>query len=72
MEDVNDLLDPSAAARILGISERALESWRKPPRRGPRFIRCTSKTIRYRRGDIQEFIRAREVSPQTEAASGRA
>jgi predicted DNA-binding transcriptional regulator AlpA len=58
----NELLDQPAVARMLGIAEATLQSWRSQGR-GPRFIRCTKRIVRYRPEDIAQFLRIREVQP---------
>ncbi|MCC6160304.1 MAG: helix-turn-helix domain-containing protein [Deltaproteobacteria bacterium] len=49
------------AARILGLSPRALQAWRCQGR-GPQFIRVSSRCVRYRREDLDSFLAARVVS----------
>ena len=55
------LLKPSEAAKRLGVSEHVLERWRGTGE-GPKFIRLSSKTLRYRAVDLDAFVEARVVS----------
>ena len=49
------LLTPPEAARLLHLSERALENWRHRGG-GPVFDRVSGRCIRYRRGDLLAWI----------------
>ncbi len=55
------LLQPSEVAKRLGVSEHVLERWRGTGE-GPKFIRFSSKTLRYRATDLDAFVEARVVS----------
>ena len=50
-----------AAAKILGVSPRAMEDWR-PRGVGPRFIRISGRAVRYRARELARFMAEREVS----------
>jgi predicted DNA-binding transcriptional regulator AlpA len=52
------LLTTSDAARLLGYSPRALENWRYRGG-GPRFVRVSAKSVRYRRADLDTWIEER-------------
>jgi hypothetical protein len=52
------LVDEAAAAAILGVPPRTLQSWRLEGR-SPPFARISSRVIRYRRSDLIEWINAR-------------
>ncbi len=55
MKNQSSLLDEKAAARRLCLSHRTLQRWRCR-HRGPRFVRL-GKAVRYRVGDLNEFVR---------------
>jgi predicted DNA-binding transcriptional regulator AlpA len=69
IEDV--LLTGAEVARILGIRMRELEYWRSRGR-GPRFRRLGSKTIRFSRADVDEFIESTCVDPVAPTVSSDA
>jgi hypothetical protein len=52
------LLQAADVARRLGVTVKALERWRGRGD-GPRFVRLTRKTIRYRVEDVQAFVAER-------------
>jgi len=49
-----ELLTDNQAAEFLSIKPRTLRLWRHS--RGLPFIRITSKVIRYRRADIEQWL----------------
>ncbi|WP_339643653.1 helix-turn-helix domain-containing protein [Jannaschia helgolandensis] len=55
------LIDEREAASILCYSVRALQSWRHRGG-GPDFVKVSSRSIRYRRADLDKWIAARTVS----------
>ena len=59
LEDLSAMMHPKETALMLGLSTRTLEKWRLD-NRGPRYIRIGTRIVRYRRGDILEFIEAGE------------
>lgn len=56
--DVKALLYTAEAAYVLGLSPRTLESMRLRGG-GPPYIAVTSKAVRYRRGDLEDWIASR-------------
>jgi len=52
------LLTTPAAARVLGHSPRSLESWRYRGG-GPRFVRVSARSVRYRLADLEAWIEER-------------
>jgi hypothetical protein len=62
----SDLLAPPAVADLLQVTTKVLERWRGTGD-GPRFVRLTRKTIRYRLGDVEGFIAARVRSSTADA-----
>ncbi len=49
------LLRPAEAAEQLGVTAKTLERWRGAGD-GPAYVRCNSKTIRYRSDDLDAFV----------------
>ena len=66
------LIDEVAAASFLGLSRRYLQNVRQRGG-GPRYVRLSSRCIRYRRSDLQEWVEARlrtsTADPGPEAAA---
>ena len=58
----DDLLREEQAARMLGLSVRALQGWRSR-RCGPPYVRIANHTICYRRRDLTEWIAGQRVMP---------
>jgi len=56
-----DLLNTTEAADYLQLRVNTLEIWRSTGRYGLPYIRV-GRSIRYRRSDLDEFLRARTVS----------
>ncbi|MCU1340546.1 MAG: hypothetical protein JWO19_6127 [Bryobacterales bacterium] len=62
--DDDDLLDTAAAAVVLGgVSHQWLELARCKGD-GPRYIKVTSRLVRYRMGDLREYLKKRTVDPE--------
>ncbi len=66
LTDSDALIRQEEAARLLGVSPRALEAWRYRGG-GPKFIRISGRCIRYRRADLQAWIAERERHSTSEA-----
>ncbi|MEN8893079.1 MAG: helix-turn-helix domain-containing protein [Planktotalea arctica] len=64
--DPNNLMDEREAASMLCYSVRALQNWRHRGG-GPKFIRVSARSIRYRRRDLLEWIDSRTVSNTAQA-----
>lgn len=58
---LDQLINEQAAAHFLGYSVRALQNWRVRGG-GPRFVKVSARSIRYRRRDLIEWSEARLVS----------
>ena len=54
----NVLLNEKQISRLLGVTPRALQSWRQTGR-GPRFVRISNRCIRYRLDDIDDWLESR-------------
>ena len=57
------MLTEAQVARRLGLSAAALRTWRSRGV-GPRFCRF-GRSVRYRQGDVEGFVRANAVPAQT-------
>ncbi len=55
-----ELLTARQAARVLGVVPRTLKAWRKDGRELP-FVRLSSRAIRYRRSDLEDFITRKTI-----------
>ncbi len=53
-----DVMTTDEVARYLGINKKTLDRLRGRGD-GPRYLRLTSKIIRYRRADVEEFLETR-------------
>lgn len=69
--DDDDLLKTREAGAAAGMSVPWMEA-RRLDGNGPPFIRLSSGAIRYRRGDLREWIRSRARHYSTREYSGRA
>jgi predicted DNA-binding transcriptional regulator AlpA len=66
--DVLDrLIDEREAARFLCYSVRALQNWRVRGG-GPRFVKVSGRSVRYRRRDLIAWIEERTRNNTSEAA----
>jgi hypothetical protein len=66
--DHDALLTEVSAADILHLSIRTLQSWRSK-KLGPPFVRA-GRAVRYRRGDLIQWIDANTVSASATPAGG--
>lgn len=65
------LLNEKEAADFLSYTVRALQNWRVRGG-GPRFVKVSARSIRYRRRDLLAWIEAHLQSSTSEPASHRA
>jgi len=63
--DLDQLLDERKAADFLCYSVRALQNWRHRGG-GPRFIKVSNRSVRYRRRDLITWMEERTVSHTSE------
>lgn len=54
------LIRQEEAARALGVSSRTLEMWRYK-KIGPSYVQISRRAIRYRRSDLEDWIKQKEV-----------
>ncbi|MBR9650237.1 helix-turn-helix transcriptional regulator [Thalassovita aquimarina] len=64
--DPNSLVNEREAASILCYSVRALQNWRHRGG-GPRFVKVSSRSVRYRRADLLKWIEERTVAHTSQA-----
>jgi predicted DNA-binding transcriptional regulator AlpA len=62
------LIDEQAAAAFIGYSVRALQNWRLRGG-GPRYVRVSSRSIRYRRRDLTAWAEQRLRSNSSDSRS---
>jgi predicted DNA-binding transcriptional regulator AlpA len=55
--DPDALASEQSAAEFLGVTPRALQKWRMTGE-GPRFVRISSRCVRYRRRELVEWAQA--------------
>jgi len=60
-DDLDCLVDEKVAAQFLCYSVRALQNWRSRGG-GPKFIKVSARSVRYRRRDLLDWIEARTVA----------
>ena len=65
---INRLVDEKEAAQFLGYSVRALQNWRVRGG-GPRFVKVSARSIRYRFCDLLEWSESKLVSSTSEVAN---
>jgi predicted DNA-binding transcriptional regulator AlpA len=65
--DPDQLVDEHEAAGMLCYSVRALQNWRHRGG-GPRFVKVSARSVRYRRRDLLDWIAERTVAHTSEAS----
>ncbi|KPA20423.1 Helix-turn-helix domain protein [Shimia sp. SK013] len=66
VETKSQLVDEREAASILCYSVRALQNWRHRGG-GPRFVKVSSRSVRYRRSELEKWIEERTISNTSQA-----
>jgi hypothetical protein len=66
--ELDRLIDERQAASFLGYTVRALQNWRLRGG-GPRFVKVSSRSIRYRRRDILLWVEVRLRSNTTDSGT---
>jgi len=61
----DSLIDEKEAASFLGYTVRALQNWRLRGG-GPKFVKVSARSVRYRRRDMLAWIEAHTVSHTSE------
>jgi predicted DNA-binding transcriptional regulator AlpA len=62
------LIDERQAAKIVGYTVRALQNWRVRGG-GPKFVKVSSRSVRYRRRDLIEWAESLLRSSTSQAAA---
>lgn len=65
-DHLDRLINENEAAQFLGYTVRALQNWRVRGG-GPRFVRVSSRSIRYRRRDLIKWAEQRLLSSTSQA-----
>ncbi len=63
------LLTEREAADFLGVTARCLQAWRYRGG-GPKFVRISSRCIRYRKDDLAEWVEERLRSSTSDVGRG--
>jgi predicted DNA-binding transcriptional regulator AlpA len=64
----DQLIDETQAADMLCYSVRALQNWRHRGG-GPKFVKVSARSVRYRVRDIHDWISSRTVSNTSQPIS---
>jgi predicted DNA-binding transcriptional regulator AlpA len=67
-DHLDRLLDEHGAAALLGYSIRALQNWRLRGG-GPRFVKVSGRSVRYRRRDLNDWVEQRLRSSTADVGS---
>jgi predicted DNA-binding transcriptional regulator AlpA len=68
LDRLDGLIPERVAAEFLGYSPRALQNWRLRGG-GPRFVRVSARSVRYRRRDLIEWVETRIRSSTSDAGN---
>jgi hypothetical protein len=60
----DEMLNQEEAAQFLHVQPRTLESWRQR-RIGPRFVRYSTRCVRYRAQDLQAWLDSQSIDTET-------
>jgi len=63
--DPDQLIAEEEAAGFIGVTRRALQSWRINGK-GPRFVKISARCVRYRRRDLIEWSEEQLISSTSE------
>ena len=69
--EAGPLLTAGDVSRITGLSTETLAQWRSQ-RRGIPFIKLSRNVVRYRQGDLDQWLADRLVRVETERSDSRA
>ena len=65
------LITERDAAKFLGLTDRTMQAWRRKGG-GPRYVKISSRCIRYRREDLREWADARVRTSTADPGQGAA
>lgn len=63
MLKLDEMLEPSEVARMLGVTERTLLDWRRAGLHLP-YYRASGKKVVYSRQEVEEYINSRRQAPK--------
>lgn len=63
------LLNEQAAAEALGLTARTMQSWRHSGSNGPPHVRISSRCVRYRLADLEQFAADRLCASTSDRGS---
>lgn len=64
------LLTPDEVAEVTGLSTETLAQWRSQ-RRGIPFLKISRNCVRYRQGDLQQWLQSRLIITRSDNSSPR-
>lgn len=67
-DHLDRLINETEAASFVGYTIRALQNWRVRGG-GPRFVKISARSVRYRRRDLLEWIEARLQTSTSDSAA---
>jgi predicted DNA-binding transcriptional regulator AlpA len=70
MQSESTWLTAPAAARYIGVAVGTLANWRTRGE-GPPYVKLGKASVRYDRGDIDGYLKARRVGTRSEGDSNR-
>lgn len=65
----SNLVTEVQASKILGFTIRALQAWRTSGK-GPKFIKISSRAVRYRLSDLEQWISSKERCSTSSCQNG--
>ena len=65
------LITERDAANFLGLTDRTMQAWRRKGG-GPRYVKISSRCIRYRRAELREWADARVRTSTADPGHGAA
>ena len=57
------IINEKEAAHLLSVGVQTLRNWRHL-RKGPPYIKISSRSVRYRISDLGSFMEARKIHPE--------
>jgi len=70
MPEDNKPISQKEAAKLLGVTERIMQSWRFRGI-GPRFIRMGVKCVRYKPLELTQYLESRTIDPAAQGPKGK-
>ena len=57
---MQELITTDEAAKVLDVHPATLNTWRMTEGRGPRYLKVGQRNVRYRRSDLDRWLKAQE------------